>query len=234
MIEINGLEFSYSLGESKALDGLSISISPGKTAIIGPNGSGKTTLLNCISGTLSPYSGEIFIDGEEIRGENAKHALEKIMLIPQDIDKFLIKSTVEGEIVFSLMGTGENHRVIEEKVEKSIGEMGLTGLKGKVSHRLSTGERKKVAMAVALAVKPKYLLVDEPTANLDERNSKLLISLLGKLAEEGISVILTTNNLAVASDWGAETFVMNEGKIIEKGGSELAKDAELLKKANLS
>lgn len=233
MIRIRELEYEYKLEEVKALKGVNLEIGDGRTTIIGHNGCGKTTLLKCIAGILQPDKGSVAVEGIELNEETREEIWKKLVVVPQNPDDFLISSTVEGEIDFSLRGMAEQH-VIEKRVRESIEKMGLGELKDKVSHRLSTGEKKKVALAIGLAVQPEVLLADEPTANLDSRNSAIVISLLSKLVENGIDVVITTNNLETALAWGGHLIMLKKGEVIAEGGIELLYDIELLRLGGLA
>ena len=173
MIEIRNLTFSYS-NSKMVLNGLDFTLKKGdRIGLTGPNGSGKTTLLHLIMGLLRPVSGEIWIFGK--KREKASDFIDvraRIGLMFQDSDDQLFCPTVEEDIAFGPLNLGRSHPEAKRIVRETCEMLGLKGFEKRITHRLSGGEKRLVALATVVAMRPECYLLDEPTAGLDEEKTE--------------------------------------------------------------
>jgi cobalt/nickel transport system ATP-binding protein len=184
MIKITNLHFSYSNG-TKVFDGLTFSLNDReKVGLTGPNGAGKTTLFHVIMGLLKPESGTVEIS-EKVRREE-KDFLEvrrNIGLLFQDSDDQLFCPTVEEDIAFGPLNIGKSHEEAHEIVHDTCDKLGLNGFEKRVTHRLSGGEKRLVALATVVAMHPACYLLDEPVAGLDEATTQRFLNYLREHAD---------------------------------------------------
>jgi len=182
-----------------------------RTAIIGPNGAGKSTLLKILAGLESADSGSLSYDGSaEFPQMDATMVFQK---------PYLISTTVEKNIAYPMKLRGFSDDEIEKRVTELTEELGLTSFRKQKAWKLSGGETQKVALARALSFKPKLLLLDEPTANVDPYTTAEIEKMLIK-ASEYTTIVLITHNLAQAKRVCDEAMMMHEGKMIEFGRCE--------------
>jgi len=202
-------------GQIAALKGISFTVEQGEiVALIGANGAGKSTLLNLIAGLMKPSGGNLLY-GEEM---SASAPFRKITMVFQA--PYLIRTTVEKNIAYPLKLRGWDHAQIEERVWELTEDLGITDFRKQKSWKLSGGETQKVALARALSFRPKLLLLDEPTANVDPSTTAEIERMLKKINEkEGTTVILITHNLAQARRLCDEVLFMDQGKVVEYGAS---------------
>lgn len=190
--------------------------------IIGPNGAGKSTLLNLVAGLMKPTGGRM------LYGDDTADAApyEDMTLVFQS--PYLIRTTVEKNIAYPLKLRGWDKIKIEERVGELAAELGLTDFLKQKSWKLSGGETQKVALARALSFRPKLLMLDEPTANVDPSTTAEIERMLKKINEkEGTTVILITHNLVQARRLCREVLFMDRGTVVEYGPCEkILKDPE--------
>lgn len=181
-----------------------------RTGIIGPNGAGKSTLINLIAGLDQADEGRIYYDGKlEIPKEDITLVFQK---------PYLITSTVEKNIAYPLRLRNWKEEDIQKRVAQLAEELNLTQLLKKRAWKLSGGETQKVALARALSFRPKLLLLDEPTANIDPAASAEIEKMLLKINEtEGTTVILITHNLVQAKRVCDKCLFLKGGRLIEEG-----------------
>lgn len=177
-----------------------------RTAIIGPNGAGKSTLLKILAGLESADSGSIFYDN------SSEFPQTDITMVFQK--PYLISSTVEKNIAYPMKLRGYSDNEIEQRINELTEELGLTSFRKQKSWKLSGGETQKVALARALSFKPKLLLLDEPTANVDPYTTAEIEKML-VAASEYATIVLITHNLAQAKRVCDMAMMLHEGKLIE-------------------
>jgi cobalt/nickel transport system ATP-binding protein len=211
LIEIRGLCFGYS-GNGRIFDGLDFSLKKGeRVGLVGPNGAGKTTLFYLIMGLLKPASGEINIFGRPRREEaDFLEVRRKIGLLFQDAEDQLFCPTVEEDIAFGPLNLGRSHSEAKEIVRETCTRLGLTGFEKKVTHRLSGGEKRLVALATVVAMNPECYLLDEPTAGLDEATTTRLLKYLREYADTYILITHDREFLKSAVD---RIYEMRDGRI---------------------
>lgn len=206
----------------KAVDGVSMSISSGKTvAIVGESGCGKTTLAWTVGGVIRPTSGDIILDGRDMRKIGRKEVYKNMQIVFQDPDSSLdprktIEDTV-GEPIRGLIGGRKS--TIEERVMGCLTAVGLSEeLAYRIPKQLSGGQRQRVAIARAIAPSPKLLILDEPTSALDASVQAQILRLLLELQSRlGLSYMLITHNIAVAQYLSDTVAVMYAGHLVEYG-----------------
>ncbi len=218
MIEINAVQFGY--GKAPVLKGIGLRLEEGSfTAIVGPNGSGKTTLLKHLNGLLLPDKGMVRIDGIDSR-----HGSRKIMrlvgFVFQNPEDQLVNSIVEEDIAFGLENLGLPTEEIQRRVSEVLGKLGIAMLAKENVNCLSFGQKQLVALAGVLAMQPKYIVFDEPTAMLDPRNKSTILGMMKQLNDEGKAIVVATNNLADVRRHVKTIIVLNGGKVVFKGKSE--------------
>ena len=172
---IKNISFSYKNTEKKILDHFSADFPRDKiTALTGGNGAGKTTLANIIMGILKPDEGSILLDDVEIQNDTLAQRGRKIGYVMQNPAKQIFSATVQEEMEFGLKNLGLEETEIKERSAKYLEYFGLTHHKDSFPFSLSHGEKQRLVLAAILAMRPEYLILDEPTANLDFKNRKRL------------------------------------------------------------
>lgn len=179
-----------------------------RTAIIGPNGAGKSTLLKILAGLETADTGTILYDGM------SGFPQTDITMVFQN--PYLISTTVEKNIAYPMRLRGYSDAEIETRISELTEELGLTAFRKQKSWKLSGGETQKVALARALSFKPKLLLLDEPTANIDPQTTSEIEKMLLKASSE-TTIVLITHNLAQAKRVCDEAMMLHEGHLIESG-----------------
>jgi putative ABC transport system ATP-binding protein len=219
MIVTEKLSRIYKQGDFiiKAVDNISLKIQKAEfTAVVGPSGSGKTTLLNCIGGLDTPSLGKVIIDDENIsnfkRDQIIKYRLNNIGFVFQSYNLIPVLSAKENvEMIMLLQGYNKKFR--SERSEDLLNQVGLYEMKNRRPSQLSGGQQQRVAVARALASKPKFILADEPTANLDSISTNKLLDIMYKLnQEEKITFIFSTHDQRVI-DRAKRVISLEDGKI---------------------
>jgi len=220
IIETKELSYSYS-DEKLALDNISIAILKGKiTAVLGGNGAGKSTLFLNLNGVLTPNKGEIFFDGQKIKYDK-KSIIEmrkRVGIVFQDPNDQLFSSSVRKDISFGALNMGLDIEEVKFRVEQVIAQTGIGEYVDKPTHALSFGQKKRVAIAGILVMKPDVIILDEPTAGLDPAGVSGILKLLVKIKEDtGLSVILATHEIDIVPIYCDYAYVMDHGKIVLEG-----------------
>lgn len=215
MIKCHNLS-KYYHPDIKALDGVDLHIAPGEfVSIVGQSGMGKTTLLRMLIAEEKPTHGKIVIGGwdiSHIRGSAVPYLRRQIGVVYQDI-KLLPRKTAHENIAFALEVSGEPRRRIKEVVPEVIKIVGLVGKDGRYPHQMSGGEQQRVAIARALVHRPKVLVADEPTGNLDAITAHEIIDLLKKINDFGTTVILVTHDRDIVNHLNRRVITMKDGKV---------------------
>jgi len=200
-----------------ALDSINLEIKDGEfVSLVGPSGAGKSTLLRLMTRELKPNQGEVLIDGvdiAELTSAQVPLLRRKIGTIFQDF-KLLSRKNAFENVAFALEVSGAEPDEINEDVPKVLSIVGLTDKAKNFPHQLSGGEKQRLAIARSLIHRPRILLADEPTGNLDMVNSYDVVKLLMKINEFGTTVILATHNREVVNAVGRRVISMEKGKIV--------------------
>jgi len=204
VIEIRGLSFSYRTGEAdavEALRGLDLRVEPGQfVAIIGHNGSGKSTLVKLLTAVLYPTEGEIRIEGIPVREENQWEIRERVAVVFQDPDDQLVMNRVADDVAFGPENLGLPREEIQKRVAFALGALGLDDIAGTLIEDLSPGQKQRVAIAGSLAMRPRFLILDEPTSLLPAPTANRLISTVKELnRREGMGVLHVTHSMSEAA-----------------------------------
>ena len=219
IIETKNLYKTYKdeMSEVHAVDDVNISISEGEfTAIVGPSGSGKTTLLNLIGGLDTPTSGNLYIDGQDISllkpKEMVDFRLHNIGFVFQSFNLIPVLSAKENvAFVMELQGRKKSER--DERAQELLESVGLGDRANSRPSKLSGGQQQRVAVARALASKPKFILADEPTANLDSKSAENLLDMMEKLNEkENITFVFSTHDPRIMAK-ARRIITLEDGKI---------------------
>ncbi|HUT22240.1 MAG TPA: cell division ATP-binding protein FtsE [Candidatus Bipolaricaulota bacterium] len=216
MIRFKGVTKQY-IANSKALSGINLHIKPREfVSIVGQSGTGKTTLVKMLTAEEKPTKGEIYVGGwniTNIKYRDISILRRQIGVIFQDF-KLLPKKTIFENIAFALEVCGAPHGKIKKIVPQILKVVGLEDKLGRYPRQLSGGEQQRVAIARALIHRPKILLADEPTGNLDSINSKEIIDLLVKINELGTTVLLVTHNREIVNLLKQRVITLDKGRIV--------------------
>ena len=234
-------EVGYRYGKIEALRGVSLAVRPGEhVALLGANGSGKSTLLKILAGLYFATSGETLFCGDRItesRLQDEKTGTEfrrRVGLVFQNPDVQLFNPTVFEEIAFGPLQMRWDGATIRERVEQAMEFMQIAHLRDRSPHRLSGGEKKRVAIASVLVLEPEVLLLDEPTAALDPRSQSRIIDLLAEWKSTAHTVITATHQLELVEEIAASAHIMQQGSIVASGTPrELLENHALLESCNL-
>lgn len=224
-IEIDNLSFTYPDGR-QALKGVSLHIEPcEKVALVGPNGAGKSTLILHLNGILEGQ-GEVRAAGLPVVKENLGKVRARVGLVFQNPDDQLFSPTVYEDVAFGPRYQGLSEAEVHSRVSEALSVVGMSRYASRVSHHLSMGEKKRIAIATVLSMQPEVLVLDEPTAGLDPRSRRSLINLLRELP---ITMLVSTHDLRMVAELFPRTLMLDEGVIVADGETQmLLKDQALL------
>lgn len=236
IIAARDLCFAYP-GGIAALSGLDLAIDAGETlAILGPNGSGKTTLFLHLNGSLHPDRGAIEIEGRPARYDRRTLLRWRAMvgLVLQDPDDQLFAGTVFQDVSFGPLNLGLGEAEVRARVAGALADLRLTALADRPIHMLSLGQKRRVAIAGALAMAPRLLILDEPTAGLDPRGAAHMLAALRRLAAAGTTLVYATHDVDLACAWSSRVALLSDGRVLATGPAEaVLADEELLRRAHL-
>lgn len=224
-IEVENLAFSYPDGHV-ALTGVTLSIAPGeKVALVGPNGAGKSTLMLHLNGILQGR-GCVQVCGLDVVKENFGKVRAAVGLVFQNPDDQLFSPTVFDDVAYGPIYQGLKAAEVQQRVEEALAAVHMRDYADRVSHHLSVGEKKRIAIATVLSMKPEILVLDEPSAGLDPRARRSLINLLRELPQ---TMLVSTHDLPLARELFPRTVIMDHGAIVADGPTaHLLNDAALL------
>jgi biotin transport system ATP-binding protein len=219
MIEIENLEHRYPDGVA-ALRGVSLTIADGEFIMIcGPNGSGKTTLIRHINGLLLPSAGVVRVNGLDTVSRN-REVRKEVGMVFQDADSQIVGETVEEDVAFGPENMGLSPAEVSERTASALKAVGLQHLADKSCHLLSGGERRRLAIAGVLAMRPRIILLDEPFANLDYAGVRQTLQQLVNLHREGHTLLVTTHDVEKLIAHADRIIVMQEGELKASGAPE--------------
>ena len=223
-LQVNDLHFSYHDGLA-ALRGVSFQICEGdKVALVGPNGAGKSTLMLHLNGILSGH-GEVNVGGKRLTRENLPAIRAMVGLVFQNPDDQLFSPTVFEDVAFGPLHMGLPMKDVEARVHSALDAVRMSGFRDRLSHHLSVGEKKRIAIATVLSMDPQILVLDEPSAGLDPRARRTLINLLRELP---ITMLVSTHDMKLVQELFPRTIVMDEGTIVADGGTKNILEDEAL------
>lgn len=240
-IKIDGLHYHYPNTEKEALVDANLVINKGEfVAVIGKTGSGKSTLVSLIDGLLQPSAGQIDVTGVKITPTTKQAQLSSIHqhvgFVFQFPEQQLFAETVAEDIAFGPKNLGWSAEKIKASVDESLHLVGLPStLKTHSPFALSGGQMRRVAIAGVLATKPEILILDEPTAGLDNQATNDLLKLVERVNQQGTTIIMVTHQMEQVAEYASRVIVMNEGKIIANTTPKaLFNDADQLADLSLS
>jgi cobalt/nickel transport system ATP-binding protein len=214
LIQLQQISFAYPGSQRLLLNQIDITYSfRQRIGLVGANGSGKTTLLHLIMGLVRPTAGQLLFKGHEMRSkEDFRKLRRSIGLVFQDADDQLFSPTVLEDVAFGPLNMGMSQQEALRVSRETLTYLGLLPLENRVTHQLSGGEKKLVALATILSMQPEVMLLDEPSNNLDTATRARLISILNRL---NMGYIIISHDWDFLSETCAEVYTLHEGKIIQ-------------------
>jgi cobalt/nickel transport system ATP-binding protein len=222
-IEASGLRFSYPNGVP-ALNGVDLSVGHGeRVAVLGPNGAGKTTLMLHLNGLLSG-EGALSVAGIDVAGGDTRALRARVGLVFQDPDDQLFMPTVREDVAFGPLNLGATD--VAARVDAALATVRMSGAADRAPHQLSLGQRRRVAIATVLAMDPRLLVLDEPSASLDPRSRRELLEMLGRLDQ---TMLVVTHDLLFAAELCERAVILSGGRIVADGDClDILRDEDLL------
>lgn len=219
-IHICGLDFVVNRGE--------------RVVVLGGNGSGKTTLLYHILGLLKPDEGRVSVFGVD-PAKNYAAIRERIGVLLQNVEEQILSPTVWEDVAFSPRNYGLSREETSRMVDSVMQELGIARLRDKICHYLSGGEKRKVALAGALVMRPELLILDEPFEGLDTRSRAELVELLNRRNREGMSIIMSTHDLNLVGSFADRVYVLARGEGVVTAGApqEIFKKSDAFRRSNI-
>jgi cobalt/nickel transport system ATP-binding protein len=216
ILKTKELNFSYPNGVL-ALKNVSMDIKKGKKIVfLGPNGAGKSTLFLQFNGILRPKNGEVLFEDKPLRYDQKSLATlrEQVAIVLQNPDDQIFSTTVEEDVAFGPMNLLLGSEEVERRIDYALHLVGMEDLRKRPTQQLSFGQKKRVSLAGALAIEPKVLIMDEPTAGLDSEMVHELMELSDELNHGGMTMIMSTHDIETAYEWADEIIVMINGEVL--------------------
>lgn len=242
VIVVEHLTYAYPTSRDFVLKDVSFEVEKGEVvAILGPNGSGKSTLCKSLNGLVphfygGKYGGRVIVDGEEVLKSSVSKLALKVGFVFQDPEDQLsgLALTVWEEVAFGLMMLGFPAEEIPKRVEEAIEYVGLRGLEKRSPFELSGGQMQRLAIATVLALKPKVLVLDEPTAQLDPIGKFEVLSVIERLAREGSTIVLAEHEIEDVAYFADKALLLYNGRMLAYGPFKgVMREVEKLKSVGL-
>jgi cobalt/nickel transport system ATP-binding protein len=230
-VELEHVHYRYPDG-FEALKGVDLRIDAGeKVALVGPNGAGKSTLMLQLNGTLRPEHGSVRVAGLAVGKETIRRVRSEVGLVFQDPDDQLFSPTVFDDVAFGPLHMGLPADEVHRRVERALAAVGMAAFAHRVPHRMSLGQRKRVALATVLSMDPSILVFDEPSAGLDPRGRRELIALLRTLDQ---TMLVSTHDMRLVAEVFPRVVVMDGGEVVADGPTaRILADEPLLERHGL-
>ncbi len=241
VFEIKQVSFAYE-GKQLALDDISLSVNAGESLVIlGANGCGKSTLLKVLDGLYFPTQGSISAFGkplteDALRDDEYNFSFRRrVGLVFQDTDVQLFSPSVLDELAFAPLQLGLSRDEVNRRVDSALETLRIEKLRDRAPHRLSGGEKRRVALASLLTLQPDVWLMDEPTTGLDPRSQSWLVGFILEQRQRGKTIVTATHDLAIAEEIASKIYVFSEDHQIIASGTpeEILSDHDLLHQCNL-
>ena len=234
LLEVKDLCFGYNKGQH-TLQNVSFSIGKGEmVSIVGRNGAGKSTLSKLICGFETQDSGEIYLNGKDLKDENIRRRAKHIGYVMQNPNQMISKTMIYDEVAMALQGSGMTDEQIREKVEDTLKVCGLYPFRNWPVSALSFGQKKRVTIASVLVQDPELILLDEPTAGQDFRHYTDIMEFLQGLNARGVTVVMITHDMHLMLEYTPRALVFCEGQLIaDRSASAVLCDPELIERAAL-
>jgi cobalt/nickel transport system ATP-binding protein len=226
VLELRGLAYAYPDGH-QALYGIDLSVTRGeRVAVLGPNGAGKTTLVLHLNGILVPGLGSARVDGMIVGEETIQEVRRRVGIVFQDPDDQLFMPSVRDDVAFGPANLGLRGTELDCRVDEALQLVGMANYADRPPHHLSFGQRRRVAVATVLAMRPSILVLDEPSSNLDPASRRELAEILRRL---DVTVLMVTHDLPYALELCERSLILDGGSIVADGATPaVLGDAELL------
>jgi energy-coupling factor transporter ATP-binding protein EcfA2 len=224
IIEVRDLSYSYPDSPKPSILDVNFTMDEGEFVLItGPSGCGKTTFCKCLNGLIpnsygGTFSGSVIVDGLLTTEHQVFEIAQHVGLVFQNPENELFCTTVEREVAFGPENLALPRDEVRSRVEEALSVVGISRLWDKSPEELSGGEQQKVAIAALLAMKPKVLVLDEPTANLDPLSARSVLNILAKLnTESGVTIILVEHRLEMVAHMADRCAVLDDGRLVLAG-----------------
>ncbi|HEU4349750.1 MAG TPA: ABC transporter ATP-binding protein [Actinoplanes sp.] len=229
-LRIQGLHYAYPDG-SPALNGVDLAVAPGeRVALLGPNGAGKTTLVLHLNGILHGGSGTVEISGTRVEPRDRGRLAEirrRVGIVFQDPDDQLFMPTVAEDVAFGPANLGIRGADLRTRVDEALAAVDMSAHRDQVPHHLSFGQRRRVAVATVLAMRPEILVLDEPSSNLDPASRRELAAIVRSLP---VTVLMVTHDLPYALELCPRAVILDRGRIVADGNTrDVLVDEDLLR-----
>ncbi|UNO41558.1 ABC transporter ATP-binding protein [Streptomyces sp. MST-110588] len=216
-LEVRGLAYAYPDGH-QALFGVDLTVARGeRVALLGPNGAGKTTLVLHLNGILEAGAGTVRVAGLPVGKRDLAEIRRRVGIVFQDPDDQLFMPTVREDVAFGPAAAGLRGAELEARVTEALDQVGMAGFADRPPHHLSFGQRRRVAVATVLAMRPEILVLDEPSSNLDPASRRELADILRSL---DVTVLMVTHDLPYALELCPRSVVLSGGVIVADGTTQ--------------
>jgi cobalt/nickel transport system ATP-binding protein len=235
VVALRGVSFGYDDGPDVFRD-LDFGVRAGRAlALLGRNGSGKTTLMRLLSGGLRPRAGAVALDGRPVRHDRAglTRLRSAVQLVLQDPDDQLFAASVAQDVSFGPLNLGLPDAEVRARVAGALAALDITALADRPTHLLSFGQRKRAAIAGAVAMRPRVLILDEPTAGLDPDGQERLLATLDGLRRAGTTVVMATHDVDLALRWADDAALLTPGGVRAGPAAAVLAREDLLAAAGL-
>jgi cobalt/nickel transport system ATP-binding protein len=229
VLDVRGLAYAYSDGH-QALYGVDLHVHRGeRVALLGPNGAGKTTLVLHLNGILTPGRGSVEVCGMRVSRPNLQEIRRRVGVVFQDPDDQLFMPTVRDDVAFGPANLGIRGAELEARVADALDRVGMGAFADRPPHHLSFGQRRRVAVATVLAMRPEILVLDEPSSNLDPTSRRELADILRGL---DVTVLMVTHDLPYALELCPRSVVLSDGVIVADGATDEVLTDEAMMRAH--
>ncbi len=219
MIEVRNLYHAYR-GENYVLKGINFSMGKEIVALVGPNGSGKTTLAKHFNGLLKPTKGSVKIDGLDTREHTVAELSRLVGYVFQNPEHMFFEESVFKEVAFGPKNLEKSEDEIRKRVSWALKSVGLEGYEERAPYSLSGGEKQRLAIACVLSMKPKYLILDEPTTGLDAKAEKRVVETIRSLKDNGHGILLITHDMNLVLELAERVVLLYKGEKVYDGPVE--------------
>lgn len=235
LVALRGASYAYEDGPL-VLSGLDFDVHEGRAlALLGRNGTGKTTLMRLLSGGLRPHDGRLTVQGAPVTYDRKglTRLRTTVQLVVQDPDDQLFAASVGQDVSFGPLNLGLPDPEVRARVDEALAALDITPLADRPTHLLSYGQRKRTAIAGAVAMRPRVLILDEPTAGLDPDGQERLLATLDGLRASGTTVVMATHDVDLALRWADEAALLTPSGVRTGPAAEMLSRTELLRQAGL-
>ena len=231
VLDLRGVAYAYPGGQ-QALFGVDLHVHRGeRVALLGPNGAGKTTLVLHLNGILTPGAGTVTVSGLPVADDALLEIRRRVGIVFQDPDDQLFMPTVRDDVAFGPANLGLRGAELDARVAEALDLVGVGDLADRAPHHLSFGQRRRVAIATVLAMRPEILVLDEPSSNLDPASRRELAAILRSL---DVTVLMVTHDLPYAVELCERSVVLSEGTVVADGPTRVVLgDADLMARHRL-